>query len=188
MQYVNGDIYQVVKVSSSELTPAIDKIVVRGGNGSSGDGVGDTEIWYWPTTKPYKITSYFGYRKLSGYGTSFHSAVDISGCGYGSPIYAANDGIVYYAGTSSDGANTIRIDHQNGYRTYYVHLKDIYVKVGQVVSAGDKIATMGNSGFVVPAPTAANPTAGTHLHFAVYRSTDGGVTYNVMNPLNLDYQ
>lgn len=182
MQYLNGEVYQVVKISSTELTPAIDKIIVRGGNKVTGIG-GGSGTWYWPTIKPYKITSQWGWRW-----SSFHEAIDISGCGYGSPIYAAGDGVVIYAGTTSDGAKTVRIDHQNGYYTYYVHLKDYYVKAGQVVNAGTLIAAMGNTGYVIPKPTPSNPTAGTHLHFAVYYSSDGGVSKKNINPLSLKFQ
>lgn len=190
MQYENGEIYQAIKVESTELTPSIDKIIVRGGKKSTGSGVGNSTIWYWPTIKPYKISSGWGYRNLavSSRYSNFHDAVDITGCGYGSPVYAANDGVVYYAGTQSDGAVTIRVDHQNGYYTYYVHLKEIYVKTGQTVRMGDKIAAMGNTGYVLPKPTAANPTAGTHLHFAVYYSSDNGVSRKSINPLKLNYQ
>ena len=47
-------------------------------------------------------------------------------------------------------------------------MKKVYVKEGQTVSRGQQIGEMGNTGFVSPKPTAARPTAGTHLHFAVY--------------------
>ena len=47
-------------------------------------------------------------------------------------------------------------------------MKDVYVKEGQTVTRQQKIGTMGNSGFVVPKPSASNPTAGTHLHYALY--------------------
>lgn len=135
--------------------------------------VNEANNWVWPTESNYKITSYYGYRwgKL-------HGAIDINGPGYGSKIYAANNGTVVtvkggcVAGNAScngAGGNYIVIKHNsNNYYTLYMHLKDIKVRVGDVVSRGQTIGTMGNTGNVVPAPTSSNPYAGTHLHFALY--------------------
>ena len=66
--------------------------------------------------------------------------------------------------------NYILINHNTGnYYTQYMHLSTILVKVGQVVSRGQKIATMGNSGEVYPVPSSSSPYSGTHLHFAAWR-------------------
>jgi len=133
----------------------------------------DTSKWVWPTNSNYKITSYFGYRwgKL-------HGAIDINGPGYGSNIYAANKGVVVtvkggcVSGNTScngSGGNYIIIKHNiNNYYTIYMHLKDIRVRVGDNVGAGQIIGTMGNTGNVVPVPSSNNPYAGTHLHFGLY--------------------
>ena len=147
------------------------------------------DYWVWPTESNYVITSYFGYR----WG-SIHDAIDISGPGYGSSIYAANSGVVRtvkggcVAGNTScngRGGNYIVINHNNNnYYTVYMHLKDIKVSVGQVVSRGQVIGTMGNTGNVVPVPTASRPYNGTHLHFGVYK----GEPYNggyAINPFQL---
>ena len=146
-----------------------------------------SDYWVWPTDSNYVITSYFGYR----WG-SMHDALDISGPGYGSNIYAANNGVVIsvkggcVAGNTScngRGGNYIIINHNsNNYYTIYMHLKDIKVKEGQVVSRGEVIGTMGNTGNVVPVPTYSNPYAGTHLHFALYigEPYKGGYAVNPM--------
>lgn len=96
-----------------------------------------------------------------------HNGIDISGTGYGSPVYAANDGTVtgiatgYGNNIGSTGmatfGNRIDINHNNGYTTRYAHLKDVYVREGQAVTMGEVIGTMGNSGY----------STGTHLHFEV---------------------
>lgn len=129
--------------------------------------------WVWPTDANYVLTSYYGYR----WG-SLHDAVDISGPGYGSSIYAANSGVVVsvkggcVAGNlycNGRGGNYIIVKHNVGnYYTIYMHLKDINVSVGQSVGSGEVIGTMGNTGNVLPVPSSVNPYAGTHLHFGLY--------------------
>ena len=66
----------------------------------------------------------------------------------------------------------------------YMHLKEINVNVGDNVSVGSTIATIGNTGYVIPVPDAINPIGGTHLHFEVYigMPDNGGYT---INPLDL---
>lgn len=138
--------------------------------------------WVWPTDKNYSITTYY---------SSSHNAIDIYQ-GYGSNIYAANSGTVseVHGGCTPGnvscngrGGNYIVINHNNGYYTVYMHLRTINVSNGQQVSAGQVIGTMGNTGNVVPIPTASAPYLGTHLHFAVYKGApyNGGVTINPMN-------
>ena len=148
----------------------------------------DSGSWFWPTNNNYIITSYFGYR----WG-GFHDAIDISGPGYGSNIYAANNGVVRtvkggcvpgYTYCNGRGGNYIIINHNsNNYYTVYIHLKDIYVSERQVVSRGQVIGSMGNTGNVVPVPTASSPYNGTHLHFGLYIGEPyrGGYAVNPMN-------
>lgn len=133
----------------------------------------DDNKWIWPTDSNYVITSYYGYR----WGR-MHDAIDISGTGYGSNIYAVNNGVVVtarggctpgYIGCNGRAGNYIVIKHnRDNYYTIYMHLKGINVSVGDVVSRGQVIGTMGNTGNVVPVPTNSNPYGGTHLHFGLY--------------------
>lgn len=140
-----------------------------------------TGNWGWPTNKGYVITSSYGWR----WGR-MHQGIDISGAGnFNSPIYAVADGkVVYvYNGCPSRGkgygdpcgggmGNSIVIEHSDGYYTRYAHLtQTMYVKVGQQVSKGSKISTMGNSG----------SSTGVHLHFAVSQGTQT----NYFNPMRL---
>lgn len=181
-QYINGQLVDAVNVSSTEIKPAVSKIVVKGEKVIP--NVADTSYWGWPTEYPYTITSYFEYR----WG-SFHNAIDIY-VGYNSSIYAANNGTVYQIGTgcapgaincNNQRGNFIIINHNTGnIYTQYMHLNQILVQPGQTVSRGQKIATMGNTGFVVPTPSSYSPYSGTHLDFSVYI----GVPFKGGTPIN----
>lgn len=171
-EYINGQLSDTINLNTIELKPSVDKIIVKGSKEIP--HVADLSHWAWPTDTPYTITTYFGYR----WG-SMHAALDIYGPGYGSNIYAANNGTVVETkggcvpgNISCNGrqGNYILINHNAGnYYTQYMHLSTILVKEGQVVSRGQKIATMGNTGEVYPTPNSSSPYSGTHLHFAAWR-------------------
>lgn len=119
-------------------------------NAASGD-------WYWPLPGRYTITSYFGPRLLRGRWES-HTGTDIPAPS-GTPIYAANDGVVTTvnrnATASSYGYYCI-INHGNGYVTLYGHQCQVpIVSEGETVSKGQVIGYVGTTG---------NST-GNHLHF-----------------------
>ena len=186
-QYVNGQLEDTVTVSSTELKPAVNEVLVKGDKYVP--EVADLSYWAWPTNRPYVITTDYEYR----WG-SFHSAIDIAGTGYGSDIYAANNGVVYeakggcspgYSGCNGGRGNYIIINHNaGGYYSQYMHLASIDVSVGQTVARGQHIAKMGNTGYVVPSPSSYSPYAGTHLDFSIYIGVPyrGGYT---INPLGL---
>lgn len=186
-QYVNGQLEDTITVSSTELKPAVSEVLVKGDKYVP--EVADLSYWAWPTNRPYVITTYYEYR----WG-SFHSAIDIAGPGYGSDIYAANNGVVYeakggcspgYSSCNGGRGNYIIINHNaGGYYSQYMHLASIDVSVGQTVARGQHIAKMGNTGFVVPSPSSYSPYAGTHLDFSIYIGIPyrGGYT---INPLGL---
>ncbi len=163
---VNGEASPEVKISDSiVIRDTVEQIVTKGSRTGwvVGTYVDNGLDWGWATKPHYKITSYFGTR---GRG-EFHNAIDISGTGYGSPIYAIGDGIVTQAAATAQQRGTyIVIDHGNNYYSSYLHLKSFKVKPGQVVKRGEHIGAMGNTGDVRPKPTPKNPTGGTHLHLA----------------------
>lgn len=181
-EYINGQLSGTQTLNTVELKPSVDKVVVRGDKVVP--HIADLSYWAWPTERPYTITTYFGYR----WG-SMHAALDISGAGHGSDIYAANNGTVTAVGTgcvvgnvgcNGRRGNYVTINHNvGGYTTVYMHMANVNVKVGQVVSRGQKIGTMGNTGEVYPIPTSRNPYSGTHLHFVT--SKNG----SAFNPLSL---
>lgn len=91
-----------------------------------------------------------------GYSAS-HRAVDI-GAPYGSPVYAAHAGVVVHAGWSETGYGyTLIIDHGDGYRTLYSHLKGTWVSKGQKVAGGQLIGEVGSTG----------NSSGPHVHFEI---------------------
>ena len=103
------------------------------------------------------ITSGFGYRMhpILGY-ERFHSGVDF-GADYGSPILAADRGVVIFAGWYGGYGNAVILDHGNGTTTMYAHAQELYVSEGQTVERGKAIAATGSTGL----------STGPHLHFEV---------------------
>ncbi|MEG1494797.1 MAG: peptidoglycan DD-metalloendopeptidase family protein [Bacilli bacterium] len=172
-QVINGEIRKVVNLTAVDEKAPVDKIVVRGTMSNSGGNV-NYEVpvsiagWVWPTKAPYTITSRFAWRwgKL-------HEGIDIAGPGEGSPIKAANNGVVVNSGYSGTNGNYINIKHSNGYYTEYAHMSSRYKKAGDVVYAGDIIGTMGHTGYAF----------GTHLHFGLWKGVPHRSTPK--NPLSL---
>ena len=95
---------------------------------------------------------------FSGEG-AMHMGVDI-GAPTGTPVRSTADGTVVYAQVESGYGKLIRVNHGNGVETYYAHLSQFYVTVGQDVHRGEIIGLVGSTGRVT-AP---------HLHYEVRRS------------------
>lgn len=103
------------------------------------------------------MSSDFGYRHDPFTGASaMHAGIDFKGP-IGTPIMAAADGIVSYAGVHSGYGNCVEITHANGLVTRYAHLSSFSVTLGQKVARGVQIARMGSTG----------RSTGPHLHFEV---------------------
>ena len=105
------------------------------------------------------ITSSFGMRvhPLLGY-LRMHKGVDI-GAPYGSPIYAAMDGVVAFAGRSGGYGNFVRLNHAGGIESGYGHMSRIAVRPGTRVARGQVIGYVGSTGL----------STGPHLHWEVMR-------------------
>lgn len=116
----------------------------------------------WPLSG--SITSYYGYR-----GREFHTGLDIS-APYGTPVVAAESGIVTGAGYEGGYGRMITIDHGGGLVTRYAHLSGYNVAVGQRVSRGEVIGYVGTSG----------RTTGPHLHFEVLINGEFRNPYNYL--------
>lgn len=115
---------------------------------TSAGGAFGTGTFVWPTRN----------RVLSGndYWPG-HLAIDIAAY-TGDPIYAADSGVVVYAGPVGGGyGNMVMIDHGNGYQTLYAHLSAWNVRCGASVSQGQVIGQAGSTG----------RSTGPHLHFEV---------------------
>lgn len=105
----------------------------------------------------YYISSNFGKRKdpfRKSWAT--HSGVDMAGW-TGEPILAAGSGRVVKSGRAPAYGLMIELDHGNGFRTRYGHMRRLSVKVGDTVDRGQKIGEMGTTG----------RSTGTHLHWEV---------------------
>ncbi|NIQ95077.1 MAG: peptidoglycan DD-metalloendopeptidase family protein [Desulfuromonadales bacterium] len=103
------------------------------------------------------LTSSFGMRKSPFTGQSrMHEGLDIA-ARTGTPIHVTADGIVSRSQTVPGYGKLVVVDHGYGYRTYYGHNSKNYVKVGQRVKAGDKIAAVGNTG----------RSTGSHCHYEI---------------------
>lgn len=169
IKIVNGVINYVDVKSREELKPTISEIVIKGKKNVS--GVGSTRNWLWPTNGAYTISSDYVHRinPITG-ARELHAAIDISGTGYGSNIYAVTNGVVSEAAYRTQDGNYVCINHNNGYYTCYAHMSKRNVKVGQIVERGQVIGFVGQSGYAT----------GPHLHFEVWigKPWNGGYRIN----------
>lgn len=106
------------------------------------------------------LTSPFGERDhvMGGGGTRFHAGIDLT-VPVGTPVWAAQEGIVVFAGYNGAYGKVVKLDHLNGYSTLYAHNSRTVVHVGQMVQAGQVICLSGNTG----------RSTGPHLHFEVHK-------------------
>ena len=98
-----------------------------------------------------QFTSGFGLRDGSP-----HRGIDIANS-IGTPIVSTADGVVIDAGPASGFGLWVRVRHVDGTVSTYGHVDRFVVRVGQLVSAGQLIALMGNRG----------ESSGPHLHFEI---------------------
>ena len=127
-----------------------------------------------PLRNRISVTSPYGTRMHPIFGTAImHNGIDLK-ANY-EDVHAVLDGIITEAGwDSKGGGNYIKIKHFNRFETSYLHLSEIYYKVGERVRAGFIIGKSGNTG---------NST-GPHLHFAVKEFGQSINPYHFLNDLN----
>ena len=149
---------------------------------------GSVTQWFGLNPKLYGTICYADSAMLSGrYCMAGHNGIDIV-APWGTPMVAVVDGFVGDIKNSPDGYGK----HLRIYREVdgkleewtYGHCSEILAKHGQEVKAGEVVAKMGNTGFVVSGATPYwkyNPYAGTHLHLGkrLWRLWDGKGTYNM---------
>lgn len=131
------------------------QIQARQGGGMEPQVIGSGILGY-PCSGP--ITSPFGYRIHPIFGTTiYHSGIDI-GVDEGTPVHAADSGVVIYSGSGLTGyGNVVIIDHGNGLSTLYAHNSALLVSEGESVSKGQVVAYSGMTGYAT----------GPHVHFEV---------------------
>ena len=151
----NGKVTKKTKLSSKILTnPSAQYVIVGTKRVIAADKNGNAPM-VWPVKRVERsfVTSYVG----DGRG---HKGMDIA-APKGTPIYAAESGVVTASGWSSSGYGyRIIIKHKNGLETLYAHCSALYVKVGDGVAAGETIAAVGSTG----------RSTGSHLHFEVHKN------------------
>ncbi|KAA5603730.1 peptidoglycan DD-metalloendopeptidase family protein [Roseospira marina] len=118
-----------------------------------------------------RISSSFGMRRhpILGY-SKMHTGVDFA-APTGTPIYAAGDGVVHYAGRKGGYGKYVQVRHNAEFSTAYAHMSRIEVENGQRVKQGDIIGRVGATGRVT----------GPHLHYEIIR---GG---QKVNPLDVRF-
>ena len=121
--------------------------------------------------KGARLSSKFGMRKhpILGY-SKMHRGVDFS-AKRGTPIMAAGDGRVSFAGRNGSFGRFVEIKHLNNYSTRYAHLYKYAkgIKKGKIVKQGDIIGYVGTSG----------RSTGPHLHYEVQHKN------RTINPMRL---
>lgn len=105
-----------------------------------------------------RLTTEFGEtRYVNELPTSYrHLGLDIAAA-EGTEVKAANRGKVVFARNLMLTGNTVMIDHGEGLFSVYHHMRNISVKVGEIVERGQKIGEVGTTGF----------STGPHLHFMI---------------------
>ena len=162
--YINGIETERQIVASATLSQPVTEYQIR--------GTKERPSWFptgsfgWPCSGV--ITSYFGARNTGIRGAStYHEAIDIANS-YGTPIYASDGGTVIYAGWMGGYGYLVKIDHGNGYVTYYGHNSSLLVSVGEHVHKGQQVARMGSTGV----------SSGNHCDFRIQ------LNGTFLNPLN----
>jgi murein DD-endopeptidase MepM/ murein hydrolase activator NlpD len=142
----------------SRRDPAKARNIGPGSCGTIESGATGNGSFIFPTTD----------HSISGYHydpSTNHNGVDFGGR-IGNPIFAADGGVVVYAGWNDYGyGNMIVIDHGTGWQTLYAHLSTISAGCGVSVGQGDVIGAMGSTG----------RSSGPHLHFELMSASGGKV-------------
>ena len=139
-------------IEETVLQEPVTKEVVKGTrlpNGSIAPSSGGSGSLMWPVP---------GYRSVSRWMSSGHKGSDICAA-YGTPIYAADSGVVTAAGWNAAGHGygySIIINH-GGMTTLYAHCSSVVVSSGQYVKQGELIGLVGSTGW----------STGNHCHFEI---------------------
>ena len=123
-------------------------------------------------TAAWRVSDPYGWREDPFTGEkAFHRGVDLA-CAEGTPVLAALDGVVTAARRGTAYGNYVRLTHGDGQETLYAHMQYLYVRAGEVVAAGQRLGTAGQTG----------RATGAHLHFEFLT---GGIRYDPSAALSL---
>lgn len=145
--------------SVRQASPSIVRAADQGGWTDAGKCFGVTPLpigtgnFIWPT----------GVHQMTGNRYSpWHRAIDLFGS-LGDPVYAADAGVVIWAGPDSRGyGRVVMLDHGNGWQTRYAHLSQVHVRCGQQILQGALIGAVGSTG----------RSTAPHLHFEMHHEGD----------------
>lgn len=124
-----------------------------------------------------KVTSEFGIRDdpKTGEPGNNHRGIDIGGNPTGTKIYASAAGrVTNIVRNGRSVGNAVYIQHTvkgKKYRTVYMHMNSINVKIGDIVTITSVVGTVGSTG----------KSTGAHLHFAIIKDWTGSIYYNPRN-------
>lgn len=138
-----------------------------------------------PSTSPlegydFVLTSPFGIRRNPfTKARDFHAGIDLAAPG-GTPIYAPSDGVVVFAGRYDlrrsvswwRYGNLVVLRHGDRFITLFGHCREVEVRSGQHVAQGDRIATVGNTGW----------STSPHLHYEVRRLDEASGEFRSVDP------
>ena len=136
-----------------------------------------------PFSKDYPITTQYGAATAAGPEKGKpHEAVDF-GAPYGTPVLAMAKGVVVQPNDNPNhvtGGNTVTIDYGNGIKVLVAHLSEMNVKPGDIVSPGQIIGKVGNSGIT----TGHGGTSGAHLHLEAWKGSAHIDPLDLFDPLS----
>jgi murein DD-endopeptidase MepM/ murein hydrolase activator NlpD len=159
-------------IAKLNVATAFNTKVNASSNVSSNYITGNNKYLNFPTIPQTPTTSPFGWRTHPITGDRrFHAGLDL-GAPHGSPIYAAEAGIVTTAGSKGGYGEAVVIEHNKELSTLYGHTSKLYVREGQKVVRGQLIAEVGSTG----------ASTGPHLHFEVHKKNNKG-ELEVTDPL-----
>lgn len=179
MNKLNSDVekYQQQLKDFEDSSNNIERLIRQAQMASSNNSSASLNSTYsggkleWPLPGRTYISSGYGSRTspISGRG-EFHTGLDIP-APTGTPVHAAEDGVIINSGNINGYGYTIIINHGGGLSTLYGHNSRLIAKVGQSVKRGDIIALVGSTGYAT----------GPHCHFEVRLNGKHTSPWNYLN-------
>jgi murein DD-endopeptidase MepM/ murein hydrolase activator NlpD len=123
------------------------------------------QLMAWWSSRPHFVLPDPGVMTQGYGGANGHPGIDLAAA-WGTPIQAAADGVVIYSGWEDGYGNMIEIQLADGTCNVYGHMEALVSKVGDHVTAGERIGFEGSTGH----------STGPHLHFEVRASANGATT------------
>lgn len=152
----SDEITEMIKEEQRKAAAAAAAAASSGGGGVTFTYTGGQLGW--PLSGYSRISSGYSGRihPVSGKWQSQHAGIDIP-APRGTPVLAAEDGVVISTGYMGGYGYTVIVDHGGGLSTLYAHNSALSVSKGQTVSRGQKVAEVGSTG----------TSTGNHCHFEV---------------------